>query len=199
MARAARLLVPLVLAASAPLQPATAQGLPGWAQFAGGVLASVLAHEAGHVTASALLGGSPSLGFDHGRPVIYSGINAGANPDRQFVFSASGMTVQLLLNEVLLNWPHQEGERAGAFERGVLAGGVGTVLFYFTIGRTASVSDVTQMARYSGLDRWSLAAIFGGVAATEVVRILRSDRYGPHFFVMPGPERTVRVGAATSF
>ena len=201
MARAARVVAPLALAAAlaASPSPAGAQGVPGWLQFVGGAVSSILVHEAGHVTASALLGGSPSFGFDRGRPVIYSGLNSGAHPDRQFVFSAAGMSVQLLLNEVLLAWPHEAGERARPFERGVLAGGVGTVLFYFTIGRTASVSDVTQMARYSGLDRWTLAAIFGGVAASEVVRIAVRDRYGPHFFVLPGPQRTIRLGATLSW
>lgn len=195
MARATRLLA--LLSVSALLvSPAAAQGTPGWVRFIGGAVTSILAHESGHVAVSALMGGSPSFGFDRGRPVIYSGISAGEHPHRQVAFSASGMSVQLLLNEVLLDWPQQEGERAGAFERGVLAGGVGTVLFYFTIGRTATVSDVTQMALYSGLSRWSLAAIFGGVAAIDVVRIVMKDRYGPRFFVLPGPDRTVRVGVS---
>lgn len=165
-------------------------------RFVAGAVSSVLVHEAGHVTAAAVLGGSPSVGFDRARPVVYSGLDPALDPDAQFVFSASGMSVQLLLNEALLAWPHETGEPAGPLERGVLAGGIGTVLFYFTIGRSASVSDVQQMAQYSGLSKWTLGAMFGGVAALEAVRIWRSDRYGPHFFVLPGPERTVRVGVA---
>ena len=199
MARAARLLVALGLVLSLPIASAAGQGLPAWARFLGGAASSILAHEAAHVTAAALMGGSPSFGFDRGRPVVYSGITTGVHPHRQFVFSASGMSMQLLLNEVILDWPQEEGERAGAFERGLLAGGVVTVLFYFTIGRTATVSDVTQMAQYSGLSRWSLVAIFGGVAATDVVRIVLRDRYGPHFFALPGPDRTLRLGASAAF
>ena len=195
MAHAARVLAFAGLCAVLVF-PASAQGTPGWVRFVGGAISSILIHESGHVVTAAVVGGSPSFGFDRGRPVIYSGISAGLHPDRQFAFSASGMSVQLLLNEVLLDWPRRDGERAGAFERGLLAGGIGTVLFYFTIGRTAAVSDVDQMARYSGLSRWTLAGIFGGVALTDVVRIVRNDRYGPHFFVLPGPERTVRIGVA---
>lgn len=182
-----------------PTGPVASQGLPGWVRFVGGAVTSIVAHEAGHVTASIAVGGSPSFGFDRSRPVIYSGVDVSAHPDRQFVFSASGMTVQLLLNEVVLDWPQAEGELAGAFERGILAGGIGTVLFYFTIGRSASVSDVTQMAQYSGLSRWTLGAMFGGVAALDAVRILTDPRYGPQFFVMPGPERTVRAGTTFTF
>lgn len=192
MARATRLVV-LLFIVSLPL-PAAAQGTPAWLSFLAGGVSSILAHEAGHVVSSAMLGGSPSLGFDQGRPVIYSGIPSGTHPDRSFVFSASGMTVQLALNEVILAWPRMRGARGGAFERGVLAGGIGTVLFYFTVGRNAAVSDVAQMARHSGLSKWTLTAIFGGVAASEVLRIALSDRYGPHFFVMPGREGAVKVG-----
>jgi len=176
--------------------PAAGQGTPGWVRFVAGAVSSVLVHEAGHVTAAAVLGGSPSVGFDHARPVIYSGLDAALDPHAQFVFSASGMSVQLLLNEVLLAWPDEAGELAGPFERGVLAGGIGTVVFYFTVGRNASVSDVQQMAQYSGLSKWTLAGIFGGVAVAEALRMVTRERYGPHFFVMPGPARTVRVGVS---
>jgi hypothetical protein len=189
----------LLAAFAAAAAPAGAQGTPGWVRFLAGGAASILAHEAGHLVAAATLGGTPSIGFDQGRPVVYSGIRAGAHPDRQFAFSASGMTVQLAVNELILLWPHAQGEPAGAFERGVLAGGIGTVLFYFTLGRNASVSDVDQMARYSGVSKWALTAIFGGVAASEMVRIGLNDRYGPHFFVLPGADRTVRAGAALAF
>ena len=198
MARASGILAALALLA-APTRPVAGQGVPGWLTFVGGVITSIASHESAHVLASIAMGGTPSFGFDRSRPVIYSGINPTTDPHRQFVFSASGMSTQLLLNEVLLDWPHSHGGRAGAFERGLLAGGVGTVVFYFTIGRNASVSDVDQMARYSGLDKWSLTAIFGGVAATDVIRIMLNDRYGPHFFALPGPDRTVQVGANLRF
>ena len=54
-------------------------------------------------------------------------------------FSAAGLTVQNLLDEVILDVPHNRGS---AFERGLLGGGIGTTLFYLTIGRTGTVSDV---------------------------------------------------------
>ncbi|HEX9728417.1 MAG TPA: hypothetical protein VGA37_07940 [Gemmatimonadales bacterium] len=164
-----------------------------WWAFTAGILTSLAAHETGHVVAALVLGASPSLGFDTGRPVIYSGIDPRLNPHDQFAFSAAGMSVQLLLNEIILDWPGHTAGLAGEFERGVLASGIGTVLFYFTVGRNTSVSDVQNMADYSGLSKWSLTAIFGGVAATDVLRIALRQRYA-HFFAYPGPDHTMRVG-----
>jgi hypothetical protein len=163
-----------------------AAGSFSWLEFSAGFVASIAAHELAHLGTSLIVGGDPSVGFRNGRPVVYSGIDLDAHPHRQFAFAASGMGMQLLINEVVLDWPRGPG-RAGEFERGLLAGGIGTVLFYFTIGRTSSVSDVRQMADNSGLSTWALTAIFGGVAATDVLRIALDQRYA-HFFASPGPE-----------
>ena len=164
-----------------------------WPRFAAGVATSLLAHEAAHFTASILVGATPGLRFDRWRPVVESGIDEARNPAKQFVFSSGGMTVQLLLNEILLDVPHGPGP-AGEFERGILAAGVGTVLFYFTVGRTSQIGDVWHMAQTSGLSTWTLTAIFGGVAATQVVRIVLRDRYMP-FFAFPTPAGGLAVGA----
>ena len=43
------------------------------------------------------------------------------------------------LDEVMLDRSH---DRETPFERGVLADGIATALFYVTVGRTASVSDM---------------------------------------------------------
>jgi hypothetical protein len=163
-----------------------------WPTFAAGVATSLLAHEAAHFTASILVGATPGLRFDSWRPVVESGIDEVRHPAKQFVFSSGGMTVQLLLNEILLDVPHGRGP-AGEFARGILAGGVGTVLFYFTAGRSSQIGDVWHMAQTSGLSTWTLTAIFGGVAATQVVRIVLRDRYTP-FFAFPGPAGELNVG-----
>src|SRR5882724_7803050 len=132
-------------------------------QFVAGAAVSLAAHETAHVLTSLAMGGHPSFGFNSGRPVIHSGIDTVAHPNRQFAFSAAGMTMQLVLDEIILDAPHDDGP-AGSFEKGMLASGVGTVVFYFTIGRNASVSDVSQMAGNSGLSKWTLTAMFGSVA-----------------------------------
>lgn len=164
-----------------------------WPRFVGGFVASLAAHEAAHIAASLIVGGNPSIGFSSGRPVMHSGIDAVAHPNQQFAFSASGMVVQLLINEVILDWPRPERGIAGEFERGVLAGGVGTVLFYFTIGRGSGVSDVQWMDDTSGLSKWSLTAIFGGVAALDVARVLLDRRYA-RFFAFPDGAGQLHLG-----
>lgn len=164
-----------------------------WSRFVGGFLASIAAHEAGHLVTALAVGSSPSIGFDTGRPVVYSGIDETIHPHRQFAFSASGMAVQLVVNEIILDWPRSEPGVAGEFERGILAGGIGTVLFYFTVGRQSAVSDVQNMADNSGLSKWALTAIFGGVAATDVIRIALDQRYA-HLFAFPGPSGTLHLG-----
>ena len=181
--------------ASVP-QLAVQGGSFSWLEFGVGFMASIVAHEAGHILASLAVGGDPSVGFDTGRPVVYSGIDAFAHPNKQFAFSASGMAVQLLINEVILDWPRGPGV-AGEFERGMLASGVGTVLFYFTIGRNSSVGDVNWMARSSGLSKWGLTAIYGGVALSDVVRISLRERYA-HFFAFPGSAGTLNIGMSLS-
>src|SRR5690348_3702768 len=80
-----------------------------WAVFATGFASSILAHEAGHVAAAYAVGGKPSFGFNEGRPTIYSGIDATLEPHKQFVFSSAGLTVQSVLDEGILDTPHQPG------------------------------------------------------------------------------------------
>ncbi len=163
--------------------------------FIGGAVTSLLAHESAHILASYAVGAHPSIGFDHGRPVIYSGIDADTDPQKQFIFSSAGLTVQTLLDEAILDVPHRRGS---VFERGILAGGLGTTLFYLTVGRDAHVSDVYYMARCSSLSKWGVTAIYGSIAALQVVRISFNGAYA-HFFAQPGvpvagPHGATRVG-----
>jgi hypothetical protein len=163
-----------------------------WTLFATGFASSILAHEGAHVAAAYAVGGRPTFGLNEGRPTIYSGVDATAEPRKQFVFSSAGLTVQSLIDEGLLDAPHHS-RRAGAFERGLLAGGVATSFFYVTIGRTGSVSDVDFMARTSKLNKASITAIFGGLALAHTWRIAHNSRYG-NFFARPAPEGGLRVG-----
>jgi hypothetical protein len=152
-----------------------------WRRFAFGFAASILAHESAHVLTSVALGAHPYIAFDKGRPTVYSGIDSDKHPHKQFIFSAAGLTTQALINEAILDIPHSRG---GAIERGILAGGIGTTLFYITIGRNGSVSDISVMARTSSLSKTQLSLIFGGVSALHAWRITRDPRYN-HFFVRP--------------
>lgn len=159
-------------------------------RFVLGAISSILAHEAGHVIASYALGAHPSFGFSKYRPTIYSGIDATADPHKQFIFSSAGLTTQALLNEAILDIPHARG---GAFERGLLAGGIGTALFYITIGRNGTVSDVAFMARTSSLSKDQVSLIYGGIAVLQVVRIKLNRRYA-HFFSAPAEAGGLKVG-----
>jgi len=150
-------------------------------RFAFGFGASILAHESAHILSSLAMGFHPYIAFDKGRPTVYSGIDSEKHPDKQFIFSAAGLTTQALINEAILDIPHSRG---GAIERGILAGGIGTTLFYITIGRNASVSDISFMARTSSLSKTQLSLIFGGFSAIHAWRISRDPRYD-HFFVRP--------------
>ena len=145
------------------------------------------------MVAALAMGARPSFGLDAGRPTVFSGIDAGRDPERQFVFSAAGLTVQTLVDELVLDLPHEAGTSAGPFERGVLAGGIATTFFYITLGRTGSVSDVDYMARTSSLSKAQISAIYGGVAALHVWRIAHDDRYA-RFFVHPAPTGGMRLG-----
>jgi hypothetical protein len=162
-------------------------------RFAAGFITSILAHESGHIIAAYAVGGHPSFGFNHWRPTIYSGIDARIDPHKQFIFSSAGLTVQTLLDETLLDVPHARGSIAGPFERGLLAGGIGTVFFYITLGRSGSVSDVTFMANTSSLSKTQISLIYGGMAALHAVRIHFKDRYA-HFFTVPDASGHLRVG-----
>ena len=163
-----------------------------WRDFVAGAATSLLLHEAAHVGTSLALGARPAFGFDRGRPTVYSGIDPLAEPRKQFLFSSMGLNVQALLDELILDVPH---DRGAPFERGVLAAGIGTALFYVTLGRTASVSDVDLMSRTSSLTKTDLTAIYGGVALMHLLRIRHDGRYA-HFFVRPAPrgEDGLQVG-----
>ena len=163
-----------------------------WRDFAAGAATSLLLHEAAHVGTSLALGARPSFGFDRGRPTVFSGINPVAEPRKQFLFSSMGLDVQALLDEIILDVPH---DRGAPFERGVLAAGIGTALFYVTIGRRASVSDIDLMSRTSSLSRTDLTVIYGGIALLHTLRIRHDGRYA-HFFVRPAPrgEEGLRIG-----
>jgi hypothetical protein len=181
----------------APLpEPDSASSIPVfhhyWRDFAAGFATSLLAHETAHVVTALALGAHPSFGFDKGRPTVYSGINATLEPHKQFLFSSMGLNVQAAIDEGILDVPHRRG---APFERGVLASGIATALFYITIGRTASVSDVDYMARTSSLSKTDITWIYGGVAALHTLRLSHDGHYA-NFFVRPGAteEGGLRVG-----
>lgn len=161
-----------------------------WKQFGAGFASSILAHEAAHVATSLALGKRPTFGFDNGRPTVYSGIVLADEPHKQFLFSSMGLNVQAALDETVLDVPHQRGS---AYERGILAGGIATALFYVTIGRTASVSDVDVMARTGTLTKNQITLLYGGVALLQTVRVARDGHYA-NFFLRPGVESGMKVG-----
>ena len=160
-----------------------------WTRMALGFGLSLFAHESAHVLSSLAMGFHPYIGFDKGRPTIFSGIDSQKYPHEQFIFSAAGLTTQALIDELILDIPHSRG---GAIERGVLAGGIATTLFYITIGRNGAVSDIAFMSRTSNLSNTQVSLIFGGVNAIHAIRIWRNPAYD-HFFVGPA-EEGVRVG-----
>ncbi len=164
----------------------TARGGGGahhWVVFFAGGLTSLAAHESGHIVASYAVGAHPTFGFNKGRPTIYSGIDATLDPEKQFIFSSAGLTVQTLLDEAILDIPHSRGS---TFERGILFGGLATTAFYITLGRNGSVSDVAYMAQTSNLSKWDVTFIYGGIAALQVLRMSFMGSYA-HFFAEPTP------------
>ena len=152
-----------------------------WKRFAFGFASSILAHESAHVLSALAMGFHPHVGLDRGRPTIFSGIDSRKYPHQQFIFSASGLTTQAIINEAILDIPHTGG---GPIERGILAGGIGTTLFYITLGRNGAVSDIAFMSRTSSLSKTQLSLIFGGASAIQAFRISRDPKYD-HFFVRP--------------
>jgi hypothetical protein len=155
-----------------------------WRRLSYGVTASILIHELGHISSSMAFGNRPTFGFDRFRPTVYSGINLREHPRKQFWFSASGLLVQSLLDEAILDIPHARGS---AFERGLLGGGIGTTVFYLTIGRTGAVSDVDYMARTHVMSKGQITAVFGTVAAMHAWRMARDPAYD-HFFARPSAQ-----------
>ena len=78
--------------------------------------------------------------------------------------------MQSVLDEAILDIPHHRGS---AFERGLLGGGIGTTLFYLTIGRRGSVSDIDFIARTHAMTQDADdTLLFGGIAALHTFRIV---------------------------
>jgi len=171
------------MATAAAAQSAdTVTSSPGyWRRLAAGVATSILLHEAAHIGSAYTANAHPSFGFDKARPTVYSGIDAARYPRRQFWFSAAGLNVQSLLDEMILDIPHHRGS---AFERGLIGGGIGTTVFYLTIGRTGSVSDVDFMAHTGVLDKTQVTMIYGAIAAMHTWRVARNPAYA-NFFARP--------------
>jgi len=143
-----------------------------------------------HVVTAKAVGGRPWFGFDKLRPTIYSGINSQIEPHKQFLFSASGLAIQSLVDEMILDIPHTRGS---AFERGVLGGGIGTTLFYLTIGRRGSVSDIDFIARTRAMTITQATLLFGSVAALHSWRVSRDPHYA-NFFARPARDGHIDVG-----
>lgn len=163
-----------------------------WPKFVVGFGTSILVHELGHIVTSYALGAHPSFGFDELRPTIYSGISVSAKPHQQFLFSVSGLAVQNLLDEGILDVPHRRG---AAFERGLLAGGIGTTVFYLTIGRTGSVSDVEFIARTHAMTKTQATVLFGSIVTMHTIRIVKNPRYA-NFFARPRGDGGLDFGAS---
>jgi hypothetical protein len=138
------------------------------------------------------LGAHPYLGFESGKPTVFSGIDATLEPHKQFLFSSAGLDVQAILDEAILDIPHHRG---GSFERGILAGGIATAYFYATVGRNAGNSDITYMARTSSLSRTQASLIYAGLATIQTFRIARDGHYA-NFFLRPSASGAVNVGVA---
>jgi hypothetical protein len=182
----------IVSSATASAQDSTSVRLSPnyWKKLGYGVTTSILAHEAAHVLVSLAAGHHPSFGFDEYRPTVYSGINSHTEPHLQFLFSAAGLTMQSAIDEAILDIPHSRGS---AFERGVLGGGLGTTVFYLTIGRWGKVSDVDFMARTRAMNKTQITALFGGIAAMHAFRMSRDKRYA-NFFARPRADGRADLG-----
>jgi hypothetical protein len=168
-------------AASEAASAATSAPSHYYRSLAFGAATSIAAHELGHLAASLSTDSHPTFGFDKLRPTIYSGISLRDNPREQFWFSSAGLIVQSVMDESILDLPHHRGS---AFERGLLGGGIGTTLFYLTIGRTGSVSDVDYIARTGVMSKTEITLLYGTIAALHTWRISRDSAYA-HFFVAP--------------
>jgi hypothetical protein len=160
-----------------------------WEKLTLGAATSILLHESAHI-AVALAVGHPHFGFDKLRPTVYSGIDSHLEPHKQYLFSVAGLTMQSLIDEGILDVPHRRG---AAFERGLLAGGIGTTVFYLTLGRRGSVSDIEFIARMHGMTRNQSTLVFGTVAALHTIRIARDSHYA-NFFARPNREGGMDVG-----
>jgi hypothetical protein len=165
-----------------------------WWRLGTGAATSILIHESGHIVAAISTGAHPTFGFDKGRPTVYSGIDSQRYPRRQFWFSSAGLNIQSLLDEAILDIPH---DRGGAFERGLLGGGIGTTVFYLTIGRTGSVSDVDFMSHTGVMTKTQVTLLDGSIALMHTLRVARDPAYD-NFFVRPSAHG-FDVGMSRSF
>jgi len=163
-----------------------------WRNLTLGFATSILAHEAGHVGMSYALGAHPTFGFENGKPTVFSGIDPTRDPHKQFLFSSAGLNVQAIMDEAILDIPHRRG---GAFERGILAGGIATAYFYATFGRNAPNSDITYMASTSSLNKTTASLIYAGLATIQTIRIAHDGHYA-NFFMRPSPSGAINVGVA---
>lgn len=163
-----------------------------WRDVTLGAVTSILAHEGGHIATSFALGSHPTFGFNEFRPTVYSNLNIDSEPRRQFVFSSAGLNVQSLMDEAILDIPHARGS---AFERGLLGGGIGTTIFYLTIGRRGAVSDVDFMARTHVMSITQVTMLYGAIAAMHVYRISRDGHYA-NFFARPTSGSGMDVGVS---
>lgn len=161
-----------------------------WQKLTLGAVTSILLHESAHIAVAFAIGAGPHFGFDKFRPTVYSGIDSHQEPHKQYLFSVAGLTMQSVIDEAILDIPHHRGS---AFERGVLAGGIGTTLFYLTIGRRGSVSDIEYIARMHGMTRTQSTLVFGSVAALHTIRIARNPSYA-NFFARPRADGGMDVG-----
>lgn len=161
-------------------------------RFAAGAVVSILLHESAHFASAYAMGYHPHLGFYGFRPTVFSGIDESGNRHDQFVFSGAGLAAQELLDELILDIPHRRGS---AFERGILAGGIGTTIFYVSLGRNAQVSDISVMSRTSSLSKTQLSLIFGSVAALHAARMSRDHAYS-HFFIAPSSTGGLKAGVS---
>jgi len=152
-----------------------------WLRFGSGAATSILIHEAGHIVAAISTGAHPTFGFDKARPTVYSGIDSQRYPRRQFWFSSAGLNIQSVLDEAILDIPHNRGS---AFERGLLGGGIGTTIFYLTLGRTGSVSDVDFMSHTGVMTKTQVTMIYGSIALMHTLRIAHNPAYD-NFFARP--------------
>jgi hypothetical protein len=161
-----------------------------WHRVTMGVATSILLHEAAHIGVSLTLGTHPTFGFDKFRPTVYSGLNIHTEPRKQFVFSAAGLITQAVIDEAILDVPHARGS---AFERGVIGGGIGTTLFYITVGQRGSVSDIEYIVRTHVMNTTQATLIFGSVAAMHAWRVSRNPAYA-NFFARPNANGGLSLG-----
>ena len=145
---------------------------------------SILLHEAGHIvdvgrgrrTSDVRLRHVPADGLLRDSTRISSRTSSSCS-------RSPGSPCRTCSTRRILDIPHRRG---AAFERGILGGGIGTTIFYLTIGRRGSVSDIDFIARTHGMTKTQSTLLFGGIAAVHIVRISRDPHYA-NFFARPRP------------